>query len=58
MIPINILALIYSFVLLYFIGLLFTVVLFIEFVKDKKVKSTIICFFILVLYILFGLGLL
>lgn len=58
MIPINILALIFSFVLLYFIGLLFTVVLFIEFVKDKKVKSTIICFFILVLYILFGLGLL
>ena len=58
MIPINILALIYSFVLLYFIGLLFTVVLFIEFIKDKKVKSTIVCFFILVLYILFGLGLL
>jgi hypothetical protein len=58
MIPINILALIYFFVLLYFIGLLFTVVLFIEFIKDKKVKSTIICFFILVLYILFGLGLL
>ena len=58
MIPINILALIFSFVLLYFIGLLFTVVLFIEFVKDKKLKSTIICFFILVLYILFGLGLL
>lgn len=58
MIPINILALIYSFVLLYFIGLLFTAVLFIEFIKDKKVKSTIICFFILVLYILFGLGLL
>lgn len=58
MIPINILALIFSFVLLYFIGLLFTVVLFIEFIKDKKVKSTIVCFFILVLYILFGLGLL
>lgn len=58
MIPINILALIYSFVLLYFIGLLFTVVLFIELIKDKKVKSTIICFFILALYILFGLGLL
>lgn len=58
MIPINILALIFAFVLLYFIGLLFTVVLFIEFIKDKKVKSTILCFFILVLYILFGLGLL
>ena len=58
MIPINILALIFSFVLLYFIGLLFTAVLFIEFAKDKKVKSAIICFFILVLYILFGLGLL
>lgn len=58
MIPISILALIFSFVLLYFIGLLFAVVLFIEFVKDKKVKSTIVCFFILVLYILFGLGLL
>lgn len=58
MIPINILALIYFFVLLYFIGLLFTVVLFVEFIKDKKVKSTIVCFFILVLYILFGLGLL
>ena len=58
MIPINILALIFSFVLLYFIGLLFTVVLFIEFIKDKKLKSTIVCFFILVLYILFGLGLL
>ena len=58
MIPINILALILFFVLLYFIGLLFTVVLFIEFAKDKKVKSTIVCFFILVLYILFGLGLL
>lgn len=58
MIPINILALIFSFVLLYFIGLLFTVVLFIELVKDKKVKSAIVCFFILVLYILFGLGLL
>ena len=58
MIPINILALIFSFVLLYFIGLLFTAVLFIEFSKDKKVKSAIACFFILVLYILFGLGLL
>ena len=58
MIPISILALIFSFVLLYFIGLLFTVVLFIELIKDKKIKSTIVCFFILVLYILFGLGLL
>lgn len=58
MIPINILALIYSFILLYFIGLLFTVVLFVEFIIDKKVKSAIACFFILVLYILFGLGLL
>ena len=57
MIPINILALIFSFVLLYFIGLLFTAVLFIEFIRDKKAKSTIVCFFILVLYILFGLGL-
>lgn len=58
MIPINILALIYSFVLLYFIGLLFTVVLFIESIKEKRVKSTIMCFLILVVYILFGLGLL
>lgn len=58
MIPINILALIYFFVLIYFIGLLFAVVLFIEFVKDKKVKSAIVCFFVLALYILFGLGLL
>lgn len=58
MIPINILALIFSFVSLYIIGLLFTVVSFIEFIKDKKVKSAIVCFFILVLYILFGLGLL
>lgn len=58
MIPINILVLMLFFVLLYFIGLLFTVVLFIEFAKDKKVKSSIVCFFILVLYILFGLGLL
>lgn len=58
MIPINILALIFSFVLLYFIGLLFTVVLFIESIKEKRVKSTIICFLILVVYISFGLGLL
>lgn len=58
MIPINILALIFSFVSLYIIGLLFTVVSFIESIKDKKVKSAIVCFFILVLYILFGLGLL
>ena len=58
MIPINILALMLAFVLLYFIGLLFTAVLFIEFIKDKKVKSAIVCFLILVLYILFGLGLL
>lgn len=58
MIPINISALIFSFVSLYIIGLLFTVVSFIESIKDKKVKSAIVCFFILVLYILFGLGLL
>ena len=58
MIPINILALMFSFVLLYIIGLLFTVVLFIECIKDKKVKSAIVCFFILVVYISFGLGLL
>ena len=58
MIPINILVLMLFFVLSYFIGLLFSVVLFIEFIKDKKVKSAIVCFFILVLYILFGLGLL
>ena len=58
MIPINILVLMLFFVLLYFIGLLFSVVLFIESIKDKKVKSAIICFLILVVYILFGLGLL
>lgn len=58
MIPINILALMFSFILLYFIGLLFTVVLFIESIKEKRVKSIIMCFLILVVYILFGLGLL
>ena len=40
------------------IGLLFSLAVFIEFIKDKKVKPTIISFLIVIMYMLLGLGLL
>ena len=58
MIPITVLIIIFAFIGLYMIGLLFSLVVFIEFIKDKKVKPTIISFSIVIMYILLGLGLL
>lgn len=58
MIPITVLIIIFAFIGLYMIGLLFSLAVFIEFIKDKKVKPTIISFLIVIMYILLGLGLL
>ena len=58
MIPITVLIIIFAFIGLYMIGLLFSLVVFIEFIKDKKVKSAIVPFLIVIMYTLLGLGLL
>lgn len=58
MIPITVLIIISAFIGLYMIGLLFSLVVFIEFIKDKKVKPAIVPFLIVMTYILLGLGLL
>ena len=58
MIPITVLIIIFTFIGLYMIGLLFSLVVFIEFIKDKKVKPTIVSFLIVIMYMLLGLGLL
>lgn len=58
MIPITVLIIIFAFIGLYIIGLLFSLVVFIEFIKDKKVKPAIIPFLIVIMYMLLGLGLL
>lgn len=58
MIPITVLIIISAFIGLYMIGLLFSLVVFIEFIKDKKVKTAIVPFLIVMTYILLGLGLL
>ena len=58
MIPITILIIIFAFIGLYVIGLLFSLAVFIEFIKDKKVKPAIVPFLIVMMYILLGLRLL
>lgn len=58
MIPITVLIIIFVFIGLYMIGLLFSLAVFIELIKDKKVKPAIISFSIVIMYMLLGLGLL
>lgn len=58
MIPITVLIIIFAFIELYMIGLLFSLAVFIEFIKDKKVKPAIISFLIVMMYMLLGLKLL
>jgi ACR3 family arsenite efflux pump ArsB len=58
MIPITVLIIIFAFIGLYMIGLLFSLAVFIEFIKDKKVKPAIVPFLIVMMYILLGLRLL
>jgi ACR3 family arsenite efflux pump ArsB len=58
MIPITVLIIIFAFIGLYMIGLLFSLAVFIEFIKNKKVKLAIVPFLIVMMYILLGLGLL
>ena len=58
MIPITVLIIIFAFIGLYMIGLLFSLAVFIEFIKDKKVKPAIVLFLIVIMYMLLSLGLL
>lgn len=58
MIPITVLIIIFAFIGLYMIGLLFSLAVFIELIKDKKVKPAIVSFLIIIMYMLLGLGLL
>ena len=48
---------IYLFLGMYFIGLVSTLYSFIGFAKEKKMKLAALCFIVLILYLLFGLGL-